>query len=382
MSNIQSNYLPGSFTTQGGLTEGVSRPQAEMVAGGVQARIDQMPTVQDAAFLALLKASDFAPADLDTQEEVDQVLDRLMGAAAQIADAVNSLGEGGTAFGTSASFLARAMIEFAAEQRKNALDNRLQAREEAKTALQSQANEMRESASKMMIGAVVSLVVSVVMAAVSIGMSAAATLQTGKLSKSMASEIDMELPKLPKPSFMRSSTPDAPEVTAPKIQAPKDTTVDLPKVDTPDTPKATKPLDDGVELPKVDDKSGKGSKSTKPDDDATTPPNDAVDLDRKFKFDTLNMAGSRWQSIGTIGGSVNQVGQSVSGASSGMTQAQGKLDEAEGSEDAARAQEAEAAGEIEKNLQQTMDEFIKSIVNFLKELKEAEVDQMRALTKL
>jgi hypothetical protein len=63
-------------------------------------------------------------------------------------------------------------------------------------------------------------------------------------------------------------------------------------------------------------------------------------------------------------------------------QADAKNIEAEGSIDAAEAQEAQAAADIKKEIQQGLDDLIKAIINFLKELKEAQVNQMQSLTKL
>ena len=97
------------------------------------------------------------------------------------------------------------------------------------------------------------------------------------------------------------------------------------------------------------------------------------------KGQTISSTASSFAQVGTAFGDITKTGGS---SSDGRLQADAKREEAQGSRHAAEAQYAQQAAELKKDVQDTMSEMIKQIINFIKELKEAEVDAMRALTRV
>lgn len=289
MVTINPNIMPKAFFDQdtGELT--VSKKQAEAVQSGIQAKIENMPPAEKRLFLQ--QVANLAPGDVSTPQKLDEMLDRFEAAASKLA----SLFDSSAFVGDIAKFLGRALIEFAAEQRKNALDERMAAREAAKAELMSQAGKMEAAAEKMMTGAITNLVMGVAAGAISIAGGIASSVGSfaaiGKMSAAMKS----------------------------------------------------------------------GS-------------------DQAFKSaEALSTAFSGIGSAVRSGG--DMIGAGGRGAE-GITQAEAKKTEAEGSRDAADAQFQQQTADLKKDIQQQMDEMIKQIINFLKEMREAEVDAMRALTKV
>lgn len=101
------------------------------------------------------------------------------------------------------------------------------------------------------------------------------------------------------------------------------------------------------------------------------------------------MAGKASSIASSVGGaassvaqSSNQIGQGLSGYYSTMGQADAKHLEAEGQRSAAEAQETQAEGDIAKEQQQALDQMVQSIIQFLKDLKEAKAQQMQVLTRV
>lgn len=86
--------------------------------------------------------------------------------------------------------------------------------------------------------------------------------------------------------------------------------------------------------------------------------------------------------IGQISNLVNSLGQSISGASTGISQAASKNTEAEGSASAARAEDDRAQGDIAKSVQDNLQELLKSIIAFLRDMQENQVQMMQSLTKV
>lgn len=83
-----------------------------------------------------------------------------------------------------------------------------------------------------------------------------------------------------------------------------------------------------------------------------------------------------------IGGAVKSIGDAVGNMVNGMLQGAAKLDAAQGTEHAAEAEEIRGKGDMAKELGDAVEEMIKAVINFLKELKDAQAEQMRSLTKL
>lgn len=229
------------------------------------------------------------------------------GDAAQL-DRLLKLVEGGagSAFlGDVSRFLAQALIQQAGEQRQAALEERLNARDLAKSQLLEQASKMQEGADKMREGATAALISGLVAGLISMAMSVVSIVgnaaNMGKLNK---------------------LTPDM------KLQGGKEmdslAKLEFAKVDT-----SSKILDSGRSLGQAG-------------------------------ADIVKAIGSHQES---------------------MAQAAAKELDSQGSLLAAEAQYAQQASDMKKDLQEQMNDMIKQIVNFLREVREAEVDAMRAITR-
>ena len=146
MTTINPAYLPPSFLNPDGtLVAGVTQEQAEQVSAGVQARVENMPPAQKDLFLAMLASSNIAPSADPTQivAQANESIGRLENLSLALKDLA-------TLAGSSFDFLMRVMIEQAGQQRKDALEQRLQAREAAQTELIAQAGKLEKSADEMM----------------------------------------------------------------------------------------------------------------------------------------------------------------------------------------------------------------------------------------
>ena len=102
----------------------------------------------------------------------------------------------------------------------------------------------------------------------------------------------------------------------------------------------------------------------------------------KSGFQKAQTVATTGQSFGQGASAAGDITKSSGSSTDGRLQADAKRDEAQGSRHAAEAQYAQQAAELKKDVQDTMSEMIKQIINFIKELKEAEVDAMRALTRV
>lgn len=83
-----------------------------------------------------------------------------------------------------------------------------------------------------------------------------------------------------------------------------------------------------------------------------------------------------------VGGAVKTAMDAVANMINSSLQAAAKIDQAEGTEHAAEAEEIRGKGDMAKELGDAVEEMIKAVINFLKELKDAQAEQMRSLTKL
>jgi hypothetical protein len=102
----------------------------------------------------------------------------------------------------------------------------------------------------------------------------------------------------------------------------------------------------------------------------------------KQAFDMAAGYMQAFQAANTIGAGAGQ-GINAGGTSTdSKAQAEAKKLEAQGSRDAAEAQEAQQTADSKKQMEEALNDMIKQIINFLKEMREAEVDAMRSLTKV
>ncbi|KQT54068.1 hypothetical protein ASG43_00025 [Aureimonas sp. Leaf454] len=321
MITTDVSLIPRSFYNADATALTVSKSLADTVQSGVQAKFDKLPPVAKAEFLS--QVANLAPGEVDTPQELTATLDRLDTAARNVSELASTV----VAFvGDIAKFLGRAMIEFAGQQRQSALDDRMAARDAAKAQLLEQAKEMDQSADKMMTGAIVNAVVGGLSAAVS-GISAGLSVaQQGSQIKTMTGAMA-------------------------------------------ETKSGNKALSD---MHGIDTDVAKGVKF---DINANIATN-------KTKFDIAQAGSQRAMTSGQIGEAVGSGMKTVGGTTDASLQADAKHDDAQGARDAADATYQQQVGDQKKELQQAMDEMIKQLISFLKDMQENEVDAMRALTKV
>lgn len=314
-------YLPSTMLQADGVTlkPGIDADKAAEVAKGVQAKAGALPPAEARLFLAMVAGADLAP-NGKLPADLEKTLDAFVATASQVQTLAIS--------GNALDFLARVMIEQSAEQRKDALNDRLAARSQAKSELLDQAGKLKDSAEKMSSSALTSMIVTVVMSAVAIAGSVASVVGTVGGAMKNASAM-------------------------------KEMTGDVGKL----APTMSK-VDAGTAAAKMM-KAG------------------AFTSD---KVETLANSAQRFNVAAQVGSQVsqtaNQIGGGVSNYTSTVGQADAKNLEAQGSESAAKAQETQAIGDVRKEQQQALDQMVQSIIQFLKDLKEAKAQQMQALTRV
>lgn len=219
------------------------------------------------------------------------------------------------------SLLGKLMIEQAASQRHSALQDRMTSRQAAKADLMDQAGAMDKSADEMMKGAIVSLVLTVVSSAISIIGSVAS------LSNAISGFGD----------------------------------------------KVSNATKTGQALSEASKAAGMGSEK-------------AASLGSKLTQEILAKTVSRTEQMFNI---IEKLAPAVSGLASSaaqfgksVTDSDAKHIEAEGARSAAKAQDKQADADQAKDIQQALDEMLKAIINFLKELRETEANMMQAMTKV
>gem|GEM_PF-4415643 len=169
-------YLPASFkNADGSLKPGVDPGFAQSVASKAQEHVSHMPPAQQSLFLSLLSsATDLSPQGGTLPNQIDPKLQDLDAKSAAISQFMG--------LATDINILSKLMIMHANESRKDAMNQRLAAREDAKTQLMAQAGQEHQAATDMRASAVVALVMSVVSVAISFVQMGAAGAATGKAS--------------------------------------------------------------------------------------------------------------------------------------------------------------------------------------------------------
>jgi hypothetical protein len=94
---------------------------------------------------------------------------------------------------------------------------------------------------------------------------------------------------------------------------------------------------------------------------------------------TLN---SRASSISGVGNAISQGINQTGAATSSFLQADSKDLEAQGSRSAADAQEAQSLVEFKKEVQQNLEDLLKAVIQFIKALQDAKVEQLAATTRV
>ncbi|WP_341367301.1 hypothetical protein [Yoonia sp. BS5-3] len=265
----QANYAGGLSAQQQANT---ANAQETQVSQGIQAIIDGLPDAQRERFELVVKNLSLTPealARLGLDPEVE----------ATVKNAQTALSERSN-FDMS-SVLGRALVELGALQRKEALTDRLNAREAAKNELKAAAGELDRAAKATIAGAITNLVMSVVSVAISMAFA-------GRSGAAMA-----------------------------------------------------------------------GAKG------------DAA----------VNAAASKAQTINMMGGAVNGVSTSLGGVGQASADAASKNFQADQNRQQADAEVTKSEGELEANEQQALNEFLSQIIQFIKELRDAEVEQLAVVTR-
>ena len=371
INGINTAYLPSSFVQNGTI---VDQQKAAEVAGGVQAKLQNMPPAEQALFLAAIQSSpDLTPDTVSKMDsgQISDAIDRLAaaadgggGAAGSVSDAMAWLFSGGK---DEIATLGRLIIEQAASEEKNALEDRLAARDIAKNDLMAQAGKLNEEADKMISGAVTALVVTCVTAAVSLftaGMEANQTKNMGKDLKKLDTatekleEVNKELTALNKieKELGKISKP-AREVGESEKDFQKRTS---------DFEKAFKKYEQQIE-----------TKTNKFEKEINTLTKEIAGRDNKFQYH--QQRGQDWSNASQAN---NQLGQGFSSFISTMTQAEGKKLEAEGDVDAANAQYQQSEADKAKDVQQAFQDTITKLISFLKDMMDSKANQLQAFTKV
>lgn len=222
--------------------------------------------------------------------------------------------------------LAKLMIEFAAMGRQQALDSRLQARENARSQLMGQAAETRQAATKALIGAVIAGVVSIVASVVSIG-GGISQLGKAKDMVKLANQADTATQAANQASSFSKGADGAAKVGAEKMAASYEATAKA----------------------------------------ANT------------SLNTLQSGAQGTQMlVQGISGLVNALAQMIKGG----LDAGAKLDEAKGQEMAADAQIEQSNSDLAKKVMDELEELIRTAIQFIKEMKAAEADLMQSMTRV
>lgn len=343
MVEINPNILPTSFYNQDTQTLKVDKKLAETVQAGIQAVLDRLPDVQKEEFLAL--TANLAPGDVDTPEELKSVLATFEAAAKAASDPNSSAA---VFVGDVSKFLARVMIELAAEQRQNALNDRLAARETAKSELLSQADQMDNAADKMKAGAQVAMITGIIAGSVAaVGSAASAIGSASQIAKMGKSQVATQTAG--KQAFQAGEDVNQAEKIASRVSTASDKAKTQEALRTANQTKFTA---------------------------------DEAHRNAQKSFDIAMSKAQGFAALGQTSAAIGEISRSTGTGTDQRMQAEAKEAEAEGSRDAAEAQYAQQTADMKKDIQDSMNDMIKQIINFIKEMKEAEVEAMRALTRV
>jgi len=257
---------------------------------------------------------------------------------------------GGVSTVDTARILSRLMVELAGLQRQEALESRLASRELVKSELFAQADKLRDAAGEAKTAAIVQGVMTIAFSAVSIGTSVYA-------ARGAAKTIGQMKQLNPTPDANLASK-NALNRTSVKLA---DESEDLSGLQTARVVGSNKTAASDRDLPGNDGQVGRAA--------------------RQEKKGELGAQSARYQGIAGVGTAVGGFGQSLGGLSASGLQEQAKLSEADAQVFAAEAEETRSEGDVFKEVQLALDEMIKAMINFLKELRAAEVEEMRAITK-
>ncbi|WP_181705336.1 type III secretion system translocon subunit SctB [Chthonobacter rhizosphaerae] len=289
--------------------------------------------------LSATGAQTLAKSDGSDLKDVDSVLKALEDAMA--GRSLEDLWASSTSSDVIRSLLGRLAVEQATSQRQAALNERTLSRQEAKSALLGQAGEMENAAKEMMRGAVLSLALAVTASAISI---IGAVASIGGSLKNVAGKMNTDgAAGAGKAAGTADSVGDAAK--------------DLGKPGSEAVSKAAGTMDAVGDAAKETAKASSGWRN--------------LSGLEKALFVTDKIANP-------AGGVFSAAGNFLKAESD----ARGKELEAKGMRLSAEAQDLQADADRAKELQQAAEDLLKAIIAFLKELQEAEVNAMQAMTRV
>jgi hypothetical protein len=107
-----------------------------------------------------------------------------------------------------------------------------------------------------------------------------------------------------------------------------------------------------------------------------------IDADElKAVLDQAGAIGGKAQGWGSIGQGINNIANGFGNWGKAEFEAQAKRLEAEGTIDSAQSQYIQGQGDLRKEMQETLNQMIQAIINFIKEMKESEVNMMQSITR-
>lgn len=267
--------------------------------------------------------------------------------------------------------LGRLMVELAGLQRQEALDSRLAAREQAKAELRSQADKLTDSAHDNKTAAMKQVAMTLICSAVSIGLSAAGaagSLKSGTQRLSLnkqAQTLNKQKVEIKNEQIgLSRSKAEAADFRAEAQTSPK--------------PMTNRAIDTHLRNQRMDANSLNqkelelDARSLKLEGKQLSLEADGIDVSR---------IEVRSQQQAALGMTVGQLAPSMGTLASMNDTEKAKLAEADASRFGAEAEETRGEGDVSKEVQQSLNEMVTAMINFLKELRSAEVEQMAAITR-
>lgn len=166
MTTVNPNYVPLAFLDTTGAIRPDMAERAAEVSRLVSETLATLPPAEQHEFLSLVRsgALDLTPAGAATTVDLKAAIQRLALVGAVLVQFDKSTG-------SMIDYLARVLVEQSAQQREQALNDRIVARQAAQKELLAQAGQMQKSADELEKGAGAALATSLTMSILSAGLS-------------------------------------------------------------------------------------------------------------------------------------------------------------------------------------------------------------------
>lgn len=356
----------------------ISPNEVKDPSAGILEEIKDLPQVLDDIFSGISEFFDFSPDPENEVKDKGASLERTEKAAKLVEKFASDVS--GT---DSAKLLARLMVELAGLQRKDALASKVAAKLQAKAELLSQADNMRESAKDATKAAIIGAVVAGVSAAfsaaaagASIGGAAKNTKQLGQVSKlGKADGFDMD-PNLNKTGKIGDiGEPGAIKQPAPTAKTPEGGAADI------GDPGAVKqPIGNGEDVEAGEAGKPKMKVFVEKSDD-TIQGDPAGSADFQIGMKEVGIREAKIQGYAGIANALASAGNGSGQAFASGAQQSSKFHDADATIDAAEQEAAKAKADGFQEVRQVLAEFIKHLMEALKDLDNVDAGQMRSITQ-